>query len=633
MIQERSNTPGEPSWEDCREILDRLPQMPIAERVQAFENLIRSSSAEIRNQALHLGAAILSDGHLVDYLREEADAVLRNAGLEILKLRGSRSFAMVVDLLDDRDPDVALQAVLVLDHLKDPRALEPVRRLLGSSDTNLAQAAISAVGHLGDSRSVEDLIPFLSGDPWLQMASVEALGDLRSADAVPHLAPILPDLMAGPLAAEALARIGGPAAFSELAGYWLRFEEDLEIEVVLGLLAHVMEGLAKVPGAPEEFRQSLERRLGDPERKVSRLAARCLLALGPGETDTEALDTLAGNNTDHASLPPCLLHRPDLMPALFSRGGRYRAWAFLLSARYPEDTPRQALIRALGEVADGAELPAVAKAVSQLRNPGPGPALLGLYRRLPPEERLELSVALRRHRDDLLPLLAGGGELDPGATLVLLAALGEPAEELAAKITALPEEERRLTLSQVLERPDVIELLPWAEWLESSPETLGPLAATAAARCSMGELVPRLRELLESKPGAELVRAMGEMGDRQSVPVLRRLLDRESELGPLILDSLGTIGGTEARQILRGCLDHDDETFARLAYRALSVCATEEDEPLFREAVEHADWNVRLAAAEVLGRSSREENLGALARLVADPVSLVSQRALSYLEP
>jgi len=64
----------------------------------------------------------------------------------------------------------------------------------------------------------------------------------------------------------------------------------------------------------------------------------------------------------------------------------------------------------------------------------------------------------------------------------------------------------------------------------------------------------------------------------------------------------------------------------------LSRCATGDDDEIFRNATTHSDWYVRLSCAEVLGRFSRPENLAALARLAADPVPIVAQRALSYLE-
>ena len=96
----------------------------------AVEELVRTTSAAVRDPAIRIGAAVLSDDCLTSYLRNGADDVRRNAGLEMVKRRGSAGVTLAVSLLDDRDADVVLQAVLALDHLSDPRSLEPLRRLL-----------------------------------------------------------------------------------------------------------------------------------------------------------------------------------------------------------------------------------------------------------------------------------------------------------------------------------------------------------------------------------------------------------------------------------------------------------------------------------------------------------------------
>ena len=194
-----------PSWDECVEILERLPTMPLDTRVEAVERLVRNPSPGIREQALRIGASVLPDSRLTEYLRDPADAALRNAGSEILRLRGGRSLPLVVRLLRDSDPDVVLQAVLILDRLRDPRALEPLHAVLGHADPNVQQEAILAIGHLGDARSIIHLVPFLGADLWVQMAAVQALGDLRTPEAVPHLAERLIDPLVGSLAAEALA--------------------------------------------------------------------------------------------------------------------------------------------------------------------------------------------------------------------------------------------------------------------------------------------------------------------------------------------------------------------------------------------------------------------------------------------
>src|SRR5512140_96914 len=149
------------NWEESVRLLCTLPTLGPTERVDAVAALVRSTSATVRKRALRLGADILPDDLLVDWLRDEADDVLRNAGLEILKLRGGRAFALARQLAHDPDPDVVLQATLLLDHYRDPRGVTVLRGLLDNGDPNVVQAAILGLGHHRDASAIKDLTPFL----------------------------------------------------------------------------------------------------------------------------------------------------------------------------------------------------------------------------------------------------------------------------------------------------------------------------------------------------------------------------------------------------------------------------------------------------------------------------------------
>lgn len=81
------------TWEESIEILNNIPQLPLNDRARAVCKLFRNPSPGIRQRALNIGAAVLTDDQLVDFIRNDADDVIRNAGLEILKLRGSRTFS------------------------------------------------------------------------------------------------------------------------------------------------------------------------------------------------------------------------------------------------------------------------------------------------------------------------------------------------------------------------------------------------------------------------------------------------------------------------------------------------------------------------------------------------------------
>ncbi|HXT51364.1 MAG TPA: HEAT repeat domain-containing protein [Thermoanaerobaculia bacterium] len=629
---------AEPSWEECMELLDQLPALPTEARVAAIERLIRNSSPVIRERALRTGAAVVSDERLESYLREEADDVLRNAGLEMLKMRGPRALGLAVRLLRDGDPDVVLQSVLALGHVRDLRALEPLRAALNHDDANVAGAAIEAVGKLGDARAIPDLLPFLDGDPWLQLATIQALGDLRSPAAVPPLAKLLTDLMVGSLAAESLARIGGGKAFQALCRHWLRFRAELDAETMVGLLAHVLEGLGTTPRNQEELRASLASVLDGGEEGTRIAAARGLLALGPGAEDRRALELVCDGPADASVLPACLAKRKDLVPDLLAQPGKARSWGFLLASRFPRAAPLPALAAATRDELPPAELiGSIVKAFRKVRHESLAAALLDLYLEAPADYRGALAPLMGTHRNELRALLAERKDVDDEARLILAAHLGLAARDVVAHIVAMEHEGRLRVLEQVATQEELVRQLPWDEWLAERPDLYAGLAARVAAEFSLRELVPPLRAQLAQRPNPDLIRAVGELGDRESVPVLLTLLEGGGgaapgrNLVPLILESLGRVGGPEARQAIRRAI-LEGRCEPRIGYRALSLCAIEEDDALFRRAVGHADWYVRLACADVLGRFMRPENLAALSQLAADPVGIVSQRALSFLE-
>ena len=76
--------PFDTSWQECIELLDNLPSMPIEERVDAIERLIRNPSPGIRSRSLRMGAAAIPDERIKAYLRSDAArAVIRSFGYDV----------------------------------------------------------------------------------------------------------------------------------------------------------------------------------------------------------------------------------------------------------------------------------------------------------------------------------------------------------------------------------------------------------------------------------------------------------------------------------------------------------------------------------------------------------------------
>ncbi len=273
------------------------------------------------------------------------------------------------------------------------------------------------------------------------------------------------------------------------------------------------------------------------------------------------------------------------------------------------------------------------EALRKRREPVLAEALLDLFLRLSAEQRGPLAPLLRLHRARLAAALERRSEASEIDRMVVSAALGRSAVELRAALLELAPEARVEAISQLADRPRLLAHLPWGRWLSDDPERYADLASQVAVSAGLRELLPELRRLLAADPRVSTVRAVGELGDRESVPLLIGLLDaEESLLRSAAIESLGRIGGPQARLELRRLAAEGEGLVGRLAYGALAACATEEDEAFFRRAIGHSDWFVRKACADVLGRFDRAENRAALSQLAADPVPFVARRARGLLE-
>lgn len=265
------------SYDECLRLLSQMPHLGVDEQLEAFERVLRYPDDDIRRRTLGMGASLLSDDRLVEFLRDDEDDVRRNAGIEMLKLRRRRAFQLAEALADDADYDVALQAVVVLGHLSDRRALEPLRRLLRHEDVNIVQEAIIALGRLGDVRAQHDLLPFLKQSSWVQTAAIEALGKMGAIEVVPQLAALLDEPLAASFAIDALARIGGTQAIQALAEHWLRHEEDTE--PLLQRLAYMLENLTGPVPRVLGFEAALKECTLSADKNVRLAAVRCLVVI------------------------------------------------------------------------------------------------------------------------------------------------------------------------------------------------------------------------------------------------------------------------------------------------------------------------------------------------------------------
>jgi hypothetical protein len=398
-------------------------------------------------------------------------------------------------------------------------------------------------------------------------------------------------------------------------------------DAFLELLAHVLEGATGKRPSVAGFGAAIKKRIEKTSGEHQVAAARCLLALGAREADSVALRVLADSTSDRETLPACLAGREDLIGPLLGERGIARTWGFLLAARYPGSVPVKTLAAALSQQMGHEHLGPIGEALREITALELGGPLLDFYTRLPADAHADWGARLRQHREALLSALEDRTDVEQRTRAVLTAILADSPDEVVARIVALPPEYRLEALTHVSTWDEVLRRVPWVEWLEEDSRRYGAIAAEVAERAGLRDLLPDIQRLLREQPSHDLIRLVANLEDEESVSTLVGLLGRtDMTLHPFVIDALGKLAGAEGRQALRSVIQSGDARWVTLAYTALAKCATTEDEPLFRDAVDHEDWQVRLACVEVLGRAGRPEDGPALRRLFADPVPLVARR-------
>ncbi|MCA9462562.1 MAG: HEAT repeat domain-containing protein [Nitrospira sp.] len=169
-------------------------------------------------------------------LQDKVPAVRDEAAKAIANM-GEASLPPLLEQLENADWHVRLRAVETLALLKSPGTVEPLMTVvLKDPDTAVRQDAVRTLGIMGNARAIPLLLEALK-DPSLKLSAIQALGQMRSRDAVQALISVIEvlpiadfvDRMEGctdprykeelpPLeaAVKALAQIGDPQAIPVL---------------------------------------------------------------------------------------------------------------------------------------------------------------------------------------------------------------------------------------------------------------------------------------------------------------------------------------------------------------------------------------------------------------------------------
>ena len=115
------------------------------------------------------------------------DIGTRNLASEILVRIGSEAVPALIDQLNDEDSDVRKFAVDILGLIRDERALEPLCQKLWDDGNNVVCSAAEALGEIGSASAVPHLIAACTKIDDVRLQAVEALGKIGDGSALPHL--------------------------------------------------------------------------------------------------------------------------------------------------------------------------------------------------------------------------------------------------------------------------------------------------------------------------------------------------------------------------------------------------------------------------------------------------------------
>lgn len=129
---------------------------------------------------------------LVPLLRSE-DVTLRNLAIEIIPRIGAVSISRIVDLLNDKDPDVRKFTVDILRKVNSDEAVDPLIRALYDENVNVAVDAAEILGDIGNNRAVSHLVKCLEMNLWLKCAALRSLGKIGGEEALQTLLSVNTD--------------------------------------------------------------------------------------------------------------------------------------------------------------------------------------------------------------------------------------------------------------------------------------------------------------------------------------------------------------------------------------------------------------------------------------------------------
>lgn len=179
--------------ETRRRGIQSLRGKPLQECYGILFSAMGDESWRVRKEAVEVFVASAPSHDLIvellELLRNEDNAGLRNSAAEAVARIGEPAAAPLIALSTDEDADVRKFVIDVMGSINSPRFIPSLLNRITDSDVNVAAAAAEHLGNLGDARVVQDLLASLNDNTTdlFRFNVLAAIGKLAEPGPLPEV--------------------------------------------------------------------------------------------------------------------------------------------------------------------------------------------------------------------------------------------------------------------------------------------------------------------------------------------------------------------------------------------------------------------------------------------------------------
>ena len=611
---------------------DVAEQLKEHTHVEGLTRLLGEQDWRVRQSAI---VTLAQQGHaivdaLVRTLRTHHENLnVLSSALDLLALSDVDVVDPLIQLLQDADTNLRIQAALILGEQRDRRAIPALIAHLSDADANVRFHVIEALGRLHAVEAADALASIAEArDFFLSFPAIQALTRVGNASVAPRLVPLLADEMLRAPAIETLGALGDEDVVEPLVRQL--DSASTPVDVVTDALSTLYERYESRYGGGDHIAALVRRTITPTGTQqildaVQRVGADRLRGLAKvlgwldGDAAQRALTRLLGQGEVRAQVVEALVRYGTGVVALLAE-----------QLRAEDLETRQAAAVALGRIGDRRATPPL---IAALRDRELVVAAAGALARIGDGEAFEALVALLGDEDSAIrqsaiAALNSIGHPDmPARTLRLLDDPDGNVRVSALKIAGYfgypqcvapvveccrdrDEHVRRTAAEQLafFDDPRVVE--PLMTLLEDPAPAVRAAAVSSFARVEHPSRVVGLRRMVtdaDSWVRFVALKALAAIGDASALPTIIDTLERDAAAHVRLaaIEAIGRLQPAGALQILEPLTRSSNEDIARAAITALGHVDQPDALAALERDVRAAEPWQRLAAIE--GLTLRDE--------------------------